>query len=274
MTDNRTKKPSITGFIPTEFVENVYLGIMDMDEAQADIENRIEDAHELMNRPIRDILNRLEDDDYHDEIEGLHDELIALMDRSLLFYCFALKNIEFMPHATARNKQRLSNDFSIIAGQYHDPDFLAQEIRGTIDGVFPTLNELRECFSRSTIKTRRHNAWHDDFAKDILRGRELTREDMEDRMEYQFFKQKYFPLGIFKTSEATAKWLETAIHDSAFIDRTFDEIRSGALQTVFPGFSLVEEPIAKQDSVENMLRATKGVLRKATHIPAPKLKRA
>lgn len=279
MSLSSTHKAVSLGFIPREFVENVWNGINDYDEATADLESAIESAYYTIARPIVNVLDK---EEFHDEVEALHDEIIALTDRVLMFHCYALKNIEFMPYAINRNAERMVRELDLLPPPFRDADFHAREIRRVIDMAFESLMDLRECFSGEMITRRKKTGWEDDFGRKILHGRELHKADMQDRMEFQFFLHHDFPLGVFETGDRTRVYLSRALRRPNFIRNTIEEMQSGELQKIFPGFSIYtpkgvqdtpdEKEVARDwnNAIEVFIGKIQGISGNATRVQNPK----
>lgn len=275
MSLSQTHNRKSLAFIPGEFVENVWNGINDYDEAMADLEDALETAYYTISRPIVNVLDKME---FHDEVETLHDEIIALMDRVLLFHCYALKNIEFMPYAVTRNAQRMRRELDLSPEPFRDPDFHAKEIRRVIDMTFESVMDLRECFSGEMIERRKRTAWHDEFGRKILHGRELHKADMQDRMEFQFFMHHDFPLGVFEMGDRMRLHLNRALRRPNFVKHTIDEMQSGALQKIFPGFHLFvpkgqdEKDVAPtwNNAIELFIGKIQGITDNSTRVQNPK----
>lgn len=271
----KTANAEIRGFIPAEFIDNVYQGIHHTDEAWQDFGGAIGEIDALVKRSAAAGLSPAERDDVQSSLTTLHDEILSLMDRIVLFHNYCLKNLEFMPLAIQRIEARVQHELSIPAVLYKDPDYLKEEIEYCLDTGFANLPELQAGFDVETREDRKDSAWYDDFAEDFLDGAEITRDDMHARMEHSFFRQFDFPLGLYDVDERFTDYFDAVTSNDIFVEETLRRMAAGHLQENFPGFTLLLENENstvqdEADALKQLRSQMRGQLRTSNRVIKPK----
>jgi hypothetical protein len=235
---DQSNTAAVTAFVPADFSKDLINKIRYFDEAMSDLEDMCDVALESVSpEHSSPFQNKMEEEEFSSEMASLHDEIIALMDHVLVFYCYALKNIEFMPAATRRVHQQVNQELGIAPVIFSDSQYLAGEIKRVIEETFPVLLALRENWTQRTIKRRRQDGWFDEYATYVLENsREITEDDMQSRMEVNFFNQFQFPLGVFEMRPSAHSYLSERMQDMDYILDTLTDLRRGNLSQQFPGF--------------------------------------
>ncbi len=196
-----------------------------------EITDLIEDAADLIGSRV----GELSEEEYQDELEDAHHFLIQSMDDYLadLNYFRYLGKFERLKIV---HQQKLQIDLKNPCIKALDSDEeIDAEVRAVIKDVFDSLELIRAAMSEDTKNGIINiSSAADEFSEATEIGRFVERDDMDDRMEYNFWLNMSRRLNFYELSEQMMDYLDEQETDGSEKIEVIKARLRGEEQKMFP----------------------------------------